>query len=176
MIRPFIPWLACTALACGALHAQAGFDSQFKKDWEMSKQFTLAVADAMPAAKYGYKASPEEMPFAVLMLHIATSQAMRFSEVTGHPVPFENPMSIPKDSAKEFVAKILAQSFDFCIAQLDALTPAMLEKMYPVDWYQRPRVTGRELILGMFVHTAHHRGQAEVYLRANGITPPPYRF
>ncbi len=37
-------------------------------------------------------------------------------------------------------------------------------------------LTGRQLVLGMFVHTAHHRGKAEVYLRANGIKPPDYRF
>jgi uncharacterized damage-inducible protein DinB len=32
------------------------------------------------------------------------------------------------------------------------------------------------MILNMFVHTAHHRGQCEVYLRAEGIKPPDYTF
>jgi uncharacterized damage-inducible protein DinB len=27
-----------------------------------------------------------------------------------------------------------------------------------------------------FTHTAHTRGQAEVYLRVKGIKPPDYRF
>jgi len=26
----------------------------------------------------------------------------------------------------------------------------------------------------MFVHVAHHRGQAEIYLRDKGIKPPSY--
>lgn len=36
------------------------------------------------------------------------------------------------------------------------------------------RLTGWEVLLAMFVHTAHHRGQAEIYLRNNGIRPPSY--
>jgi uncharacterized damage-inducible protein DinB len=35
---------------------------------------------------------------------------------------------------------------------------------------------GRAMILNMFVHTAHHRAQCEVYLRAKGIKPPDYTF
>lgn len=168
--------LVAATLSLGALLAQPGFDKEFKKDWETSKQFTLAVADAMPAEKYGYRVSPEEMPFAALMLHIAVSQAFRFAQISGKPMPFEMPDSIPKDSAKQFVTNLLTQSFDYCIAQLDTLTSAKLDQSYKVDWYERPQVTGRQMVLGMFTHTAHHRAQAEVYLRANGIVPPAYRF
>src|SRR5215471_12286159 len=137
--------LVIALFALGALHGQAGFDKEFKKDWQTSKQFTLAVADAMPAAKYGFKVAPEEMAFATLILHIATSQAFRFAQIAGQPMPFEIPKSIPKDSAKEFVMKLLAQSFDYCIAQLDAFTPEKLDRLYKVDWYERPEVTGRQL-------------------------------
>src|SRR5215472_8757134 len=152
------------------------FDKDFRKDWETAREFTLAVADAMPAEKYGFKASDEEMPFATLMIHIATSNAFRFAQLAGKPNPIKVSGTIPKDQAKEIAKKLLADSFDFCIAQLDQFTPAQMDKLYKVDWYQRPEVTGRQLVLAMFVHTAHHRGQAEVYLRANGIKPPDYRF
>ena len=36
------------------------------------------------------------------------------------------------------------------------------------------RVNG--ILLAMYIHVAHHRGQAEIYLRDNGIKPPPYRI
>ena len=52
-------------------------------------------------------------------------------------------------------------------AAFPALNPQVAK-----DWM----TSKRELVLGMFTHTAHHRGQAEVYLRANGIKPPAYRF
>jgi len=29
---------------------------------------------------------------------------------------------------------------------------------------------------GVFVHTAHHRAQCEVYMRVKGIKPPSYTF
>jgi uncharacterized damage-inducible protein DinB len=38
------------------------------------------------------------------------------------------------------------------------------------------RLNGRELLLAAYVHLAHHRGQAEIYLRIKGIKPPPYVF
>lgn len=33
---------------------------------------------------------------------------------------------------------------------------------------------GREVLLAMYIHVAHHRGQAEIYLRDKGIRPPGY--
>jgi uncharacterized damage-inducible protein DinB len=36
------------------------------------------------------------------------------------------------------------------------------------------RLPGREVLLAMYIHVAHHRGQAEIYLRDKGIKPPSY--
>ena len=36
------------------------------------------------------------------------------------------------------------------------------------------RLNTREVMLGVMVHMAHHRGQAEVYLRLKDIKPPKY--
>jgi uncharacterized damage-inducible protein DinB len=38
------------------------------------------------------------------------------------------------------------------------------------------RLLGREILLAMYIHVAHHRGQAEIYLRDKGIKPPGYRI
>ena len=37
-------------------------------------------------------------------------------------------------------------------------------------------VLAREALWYTFTHMAHHRGQAEVYLRVRNITPPAWRF
>ena len=151
-------------------------DKEFRANWEMSKRFTLAVADAMPVEKFGFKVNEEEMSFAVLMIHIASTNAFRFAQISGKPSPLNIPQTIPKAEVKDIAKKLLAESFDYCIAQLDRFTPAQIDQLYKVDWFEREQVSGRQLVLGMFVHTAHHRAQAEVYLRANGIKPPDYRF
>ena len=167
--------LAC--LSISLMHAATpALDPQLAKDWMTSKEFTLAVANAMPAEKYGYQVAPEEMPFGALMIHIAVSQAYRFAQISGKPMPFEVPKTIDNTRAKEICKQLLTQSFDFCIGLLAEFTSEQMDKLYEVGWFERPKITGRELVLGMFTHTAHHRGQAEVYLRANGIKPPAYRF
>ena len=35
---------------------------------------------------------------------------------------------------------------------------------------------GRDVLLAMYIHVAHHRGQAEIYLRDKGIKPPAYKI
>ena len=143
-------YLPLILVALAPLRAQNPvFDRNFLKDWETSKQFTLAVADAMPADQYGFKVAPEEMSFAGLMLHIAGSQAMRFAQIAGKPVPFEMPQTLAKETVRETVKKLLTDSFDYCIGLLSKFTPEQMNKLYKVDWYERPEVTGRELVLGM---------------------------
>src|ERR1035438_6283618 len=55
----------------------------FVTDWRISKQFTLAVAEKMPAAYYDFKATPEERSFGEQMVHIAASLFERFSQISG---------------------------------------------------------------------------------------------
>lgn len=146
------------------------------ENWRMSKKFTLAVAEAMPDDKYSFRPNEKEMPFDVLMIHIATSQAFRFAQVAGKPMPLDVPKDIRRADAKRIAVQLLTESFDYCIDRLGELTEEQLSRNYKVDWYEKPETTGRQIVLAMFTHTAHHRAQAEVYLRVAGITPPLYRF
>ena len=148
---------------------------EFVRDWQISKQFTLDVADKMPADQYEFKASPAEMSFGGLMTHIAFSSVYRFWQMSGAKPPFDL-TKYPKEPSKAEVQKLLADSFDYVIAVLPKLTPEQLEKTFKVDWKGRPEATGRAMALNMFVHVAHHRAQAEVYLRLKGIQPPTYTF
>jgi uncharacterized damage-inducible protein DinB len=50
------------------------------------------------------------------------------------------------------------------------------EKMDAMVGPATRKMTGFEWLWAYFTHTAHHRGQAEVYLRVKGITPPTYVF
>jgi uncharacterized damage-inducible protein DinB len=149
--------------------------AELKARWATSKAFTLEVAGLMPAGSYDFKPTPEEMSFAALMNHIATANEYRFSQVAGitYEVP-AGPTRVPADKAA--VIERLTDSFDRCAALLGGLTDAQLNQSYKVDWVGMPEATGRQILGGMFTHTAHHRGQAEVYLRLKGIKPPAYRY
>lgn len=165
-------------VCAGALWAQgqpaALTMEEFAGDWKISKQFTLAVAEAMPAEEYGFKPTPKQMSFGEQMLHIAFSSAYRFHQLTGAAAPFELRERPPVDKATAI--RYLTQSFDYVIGLVPKITPEQMMKSFPVDWKGRPEVNGRQMMLNMFVHVAHHRAAAEVYLRLKGIEPPQYTF
>src|SRR5215475_12112411 len=62
---------------------------EFVHDWTISKQFTIDVANAMPAELYSFKPNPEEMTFGEQVVHIAGSNVFRFREITGIKPPFD---------------------------------------------------------------------------------------
>ena len=71
------------------------------------------------------------------------------------------------------MVKYIGDSFDYCSAQISSVTN---EQMNSIHNTPDGRLNGRELLLALYVHMAHHRGQAEIYLRIKGIRPPPYVF
>jgi uncharacterized damage-inducible protein DinB len=150
---------------------------EFVRDWQISKQFTLDVANAMPAELYSFKPSPEEMTFGEQMIHIAESNVFRFNQITGIGAPSPLDPAKPPGSDKQNVLKLLDQSFDYVIDVLPKITPEQLQRTWHIpSWKGRNDPDGRAMIVNMFVHTAHHRAQCEVYLRAKGIKPPDYTF
>ena len=151
--------------------------SEFVRDWQISRQFTLDVANAMPAEFYSFKPNPEEMTFGEQMIHIAGSNVIRFNQISGVKPPFPFDPAKPPASDKQNVLKMLDQSFDYVIEVLPKITPDQLHRTWHIpSWKGRNDPDGRAMIMNMFVHTAHHRAQCEVYLRAKGIKPPDYNF
>jgi len=166
--------LLAAALALAAPVFAADEGAMFARHWQTSKEFTLAVADAMPAADYNFKPNEAEMSFGRVMTHIAMVNNRTFATVSGLKAP-ETPGKIAaayKDPKgvfdKESTIQFLRDSFEFCIEALAKITPEKLDALAPL--------TGRERLWACFTHTAHHRGQAEVYLRVRDIKPPDYKF
>ena len=151
--------------------------SEFVHDWQISKQFTLEVANAMPAEFYNFKPNPDEMTFGEQIVHIAGANVFRFKQITGVRPPFEfDPAHLPPTD-KASAMKMLEQSFDYVIQVLPGITDEQLKRTWHVpSWKGRTEPDGRAMIMNMFVHTAHHRAQCEVYMRVKGIKPPDYTF
>lgn len=142
-------------------------------DWKISREFTIAVAEKMPAEYWSFKPNPQQFSFGEQMTHIAGAQAFRFAQLTDGKPPFP----FPKETLdKPATIKLLNASFDYVIGLLPKITPGQMAKMFKVDWKGRPEVNGRQMMMNMLVHTAHHRAQCEVYLRIKGIQPPDYTF
>jgi uncharacterized damage-inducible protein DinB len=161
-----------SAVPHGAEAPQA-WTAEFRERWATARAFTLAVAELMPEEDYRFKPSPEVMAFGALMHHIAIANLYRVSQVAGEA--YELPQG-PLPAGKAATLESLAASFDRCDRLLAGLTAEKLDATYDVAWEGLKRATGRQVLQGMLVHTAHHRGQAEVYLRLKGIKPPVYRY
>ncbi|HEX7959748.1 MAG TPA: DinB family protein, partial [Terriglobales bacterium] len=150
---------------------------EFVQDWTISKQFTLDVANAMPAEFYSFKPNPEERTFGEQMVHIAGGNVFRFQQITGIKPPFNFDPAKAGPTDKASIMKMLDQSFDYVISVLPQITPEQLRRTWHIpSWKGRTDPDGRAMIMNMFVHTAHHRAQCEVYLRVKGIKPPDYTF
>ena len=145
--------------------------SEFRQSWKNTKSYTLAVAEAMPAESYGFKPTPDEMSFAEQMIHIAHANYAWFSGVLGE----KRSIADPKNGDKATVIAYLRDTFDYCIAALDRIAPAQLNQTLR-GVGDRESGSGRDALLNMYMHVAHHRGQTIVYLRLKGIAPPAYRY
>jgi uncharacterized damage-inducible protein DinB len=145
--------------------------SEFVQSWKNTKVYTLAVAEAMPAESYGFKPAPEEFSFARQMIHIAYANHAWFAGVSGE----KREIADAVNEEKPAVLTYLRDTFNFCLAVLDHITPQQLNKTMPSVGY-RETGSGRDALLNMYMHVTHHRAQAIVYLRLKGIKPPESHY
>jgi len=158
--------------------AQTTVKDALVKHWKTSENFTLAVARLMPGDSYGYKPVPEEMSFSEVLLQVGAANIGACANASGMKRP-----AVPQlimDGAngkasvdKEAVLQFLGDSFAFCNQAIASMTPEKLDEQAGPE---NRRMTGFEWLWAYFTHTAHHRGQLEVYLRLKGIKPPDYMF
>jgi len=165
----FMTTLIVGALAVPLLAQETDVQSKLTDHWKTSKKYVLALAAQMPAEDYAFKPNAAEMGFGEQMAHIAGSNAYFFSKLTGKPDPIGKPANFEKAT----VLKMLNDSYDFVIGALGSLT---MEQMHATIDTGEGKLTGFELLLLATDHTAHHRGQCVVYLRAKNIKPADYDF
>lgn len=144
--------------------------NELVKHWTASKSLSLAVANAMPDADYTFKATPGEMSFGEQMNHLASGDSYYCAAAAGTKGPFQGKLT---DNSKAAAIKNLNSAYDYCIDSIKETSDASLQKTIST---KNGTTTPFELFWGGFTHSAHHRGQAEVYLRLKGITPPDYEF
>jgi len=139
---------------------------EYSKHFGALSKLSIAVAQAMPPDQYAFKPHPESMNFGELLSHIA---ATNYQFCAG--LKDSAPPAFPSATGKDAIVKFLGDSFDYCSAVIPNLTEEQLSQVHSSP---DGRLPGREILLAMYIHVAHHRGQAEIYLRDKGIRPPSY--
>jgi len=151
------------------LAASGDLKAMVLKHLKTSEEFTVKVAEAMPEANYDFKLTPDQMTFGGQFTHLSQAVLHYLGPLSNEKPAAEKPASAKKADVITFIKS----SFQTAEANVSQLAPDDMSKTFKMGNRQ---MSGMELILGMFVHTAHHRSAAEMYLRAKGITPPPYQF
>lgn len=150
--------------------AQTSID-EIVKDWERAKTYTKEYLDAMPAASYGLKPTPEMRSFAQQMLHLTDGNYGFASAATGVASPVgmgESEKSA--DQSKENVTKLVLTGYDFVINSVKTMTPAQLQEA--TKMFGQFDMSKGKALEKCFEHQTHHRGQTTVYIRLAGATPP----
>ncbi len=132
-----------------------------------SQKNILGAIEAMPADKFAYKPTPDQMTFGHLVVHIIESNNLicAKSAAIAEPKVDEVKDTDPKD-------KLLAAakaSFDFCSEAVAKMDDSKLGDNIELFGRQMPRATA---VLIMASGWADHYGAAAFYLRLNGILPP----
>jgi uncharacterized damage-inducible protein DinB len=151
-------------------------NSLMTADWTRAKDYTKEYLDAMPEEGINFKPTPEIRSFAEQFLHLAGGNfgfASTAAEIE-NPYSGINLANIEEYKTKEKLTDIVMESYDFVLNAVQQMDPAKLGEK--VTLFGRFEMTRLEVMNKLFEHQTHHRGQTTVYLRLQGVTPPPERL
>ena len=161
-------FLMVAATAASAQTADSKFAEEFARRWATTRKLAVGVAEAMPPVQYAFRPDPGSMSFGEQLDHIVQTNYAFCAGLKERAMP-----AIPSSTDKEVLTKAIADSFDYCSASFAGVTEDEMNRPHSTP---DGRLNGRELMLALYVHMAHHRGQLEVYLRIKGIKPPQYVY
>ena len=136
------------------------------------------LADAMPAAKYGFKPTDGEFKdartFGEQVKHVACSNFAFFNEIEKKEPPARCATGGPSPArTKPELMAYLRESFDY--AQSVIRTMSSANALEPAGGPYGGDSTRLGLTTLAVWHASDHYGQLVVYLRMNGIVPPASR-
>jgi uncharacterized damage-inducible protein DinB len=171
MKRILAGFLALFSLAALAQQSKSPV-SDFLREMQVPREKNMVEAfEAMPADKFGYKPTADQMTFGHLATHIVSSNYF-FCSNTGD-VPRPKTEELKETDDKDKLVAALKASFAFCH---DALAKADDAKMNDsITWFDnkpRPRAWAAVTLAASW---ADHYATAAQYLRLNGILPPSAR-
>lgn len=128
----------------------------------------VAAADEMPADKYGFHPTPEQMSFGKLVAHMATSNFGLCSTISGVPAPKQD--DLKETDPKDKLVGALKASFDFCTQSLANLDDSKLGE--PLPFFGGRTASRATLMFVLADDFSDHYSTAATYLRLNGLLPP----
>ena len=166
--------LVCVALACmtvrAAVDPMEGLWQGYDGEWGHVSRQLIALAEAIPADKYGWRPAPGVRSTSEVLMHVALANFYLLS-VTGPPLPPEI-----KSNEMEKTVTAKPEVIDWPKRSLDAVKTAHAN-IKPADLQRKITINKRDatvdgMYLRIIVHANEHMGQLVAYARMNGIVPP----
>ena len=128
----------------------------------------VAAVEEMPADKFSYKPTPQQMSFAHLVVHMTESNYVLCAKASDLPQPKHEDL---KDTdGKDKLLTALKSSFDFCNTALEKVDDSKLgDTIEARGGRKEPRAWA---LIALTNDWADHYGAAAMYLRLNGMLPP----
>jgi hypothetical protein len=129
---------------------------------------TVVAVEAMPADKFNYKPTADQMTFGHLVVHMAETNYLLCSKAAAVPAPKDED---GKDTdPKDKLVAALRASFDFCSDALTKMDDSKLAESTEIFPGRQGSRAWASLILASA--WADHYAEAAMYLRLNSVLPP----
>jgi len=136
----------------------------------------IALANAVPEAKYDWRPAEGVRSFKEVFLHIVYGNRLMLGIATTNPAADvlqkqiqENAKNESQPTTKERVIAMLTESFASLKKSMEEMRAQGLNR--EIDFFGT-KTTRRGVLASLDSHIGEHLGQAIAYARMNGITPP----
>lgn len=148
----------------------AGIKKEILRQVGDAESKLLALAEATPADKFGWRPSDKVRTTGEVFLHVAGGNYFLASMIGVNPPEGISLKDIEKEAGdKAKVIDSLKKSFAHIRQVINSTPDADLDKATKVFGQDG---TVREVLLLMATHSHEHLGQAIAYARSSGVTPP----
>lgn len=160
---------------------ESDFKTSFTKVLNSARNYTLEVAEMMPAEDYTFKPTDSVRTFGEQMAHIGMStKFIHDLFIKGEQIEFDPvegaKMEKQLGASKEECIKQINSTFNEIIAYLESMSDDDLQKTFVMMFDpKKPEFTNKEGYIFLRDHVTHHRGQGITYLRIKGHKPPQYK-
>jgi hypothetical protein len=139
-----------------------------RKIMERRSKITVGAAEAMPADKYTFRPTPEQMTFGHLVVHTLDANNFLCGSIAGTAAPTGEKLA-DTDSKEKLVAA-LKSSFDYCTQALAKMDDSNLAEQVP--FFGGDKISRAATMIALTDVAYDHYSMAAMYLRLNGLVPP----
>jgi hypothetical protein len=166
--------LVCVCLSLFALAMSAAAQTQspiaaaLRDTFPGRQKNTIAAVEAMPADKFAYKPTADQVTFGHLVAHMIESNNLFCAKATAIPAPKVD--EAKETDGKDKLVAALKASFDFCGQALSKMDDSKLGEM--TEGFGGQQFSRARYALILASSWADHYAETAMYLRLNGVLPP----